>query len=439
MKKNLIIALIAVLVFLSAISPASADSNVKVTVETDAGKYVVGKIIKVSGTVLKGNDSGKGTTPLLEVKDADNKTVQYYQWKDSEIDANGNISTTINTKNYTNGVYSINISAKDAQSASVSVELEGGSDKPKPKPDPTPEPKPDPKPDPKPEPKPDPNPDPKPTPTPDPTPTPGPTPDPTTPVKPSPIPDPTVTPNAPKVNTVTSESLKITGTADVGVKIRITDKQYFIKETVAKSDGTFSITLSEKLKTGTILYAIAKAGDHESKETKIIVTDQTAPAKPVAKQVSDKDKKVTGTAEAGSKVSIKVGTKTIGSVIADKTGNFSVAIASQKSGTILSVTAEDEAGNISQAAKVTVVDKTAPKAPLVNKVKTTSTKVTGKAEVGAKVYVKVGKTVIGSGTVSKKGTFSVTIKKQKANTKLSVYAKDKAGNIGKASIIPVMK
>lgn len=88
---------------------------------------------------------------------------------------------------------------------------------------------------------------------------------------------------------------------------------------------------------------------------------------------------------------------------------------------------------------MTVIDKTAPKTPSVNSLRTTSTKVTGKAEAGSKVYVKAGNKIIGSATVSKKGTFSVAIKKQKVNTKLSIYSKDKSGNVGKAKVITVKK
>lgn len=417
--KKLVTVLFTILIFLQVISPAFADSNVKVTVDTNSDQYKVGDIIEVTGTILKGSEPGKGTSPILEVKDKDNEVVQLHQWKENDISGTGGVSTKINTKKYYNGKYTISISAKDAQTASISVTLSGGNEKPTidPTPDPT-----------------------------TPTPTPTPTPDPTTPIIPKPVdptipvePDPTVKPDAPKVNNVTSESLKITGTANPGGIIRVTDKQHFAKETVAQSNGTFTITLDKKLKAGTILYAIAKAGDIESVETKIIVEDKTPPTKPSVKQVTDKDKKVTGKAEVGAKVTVKVGKKILGTATVDQKGNFSVTISKQKAGKVLSVTAEDKDGNISKVTKNTVVDKTAPKAPSVNKVKKSSTKVTGKAEANTKVYVRVGKKKIGSSTVSKKGTFTVKIKKQKVNTKLVVYVQDKAGNISKATVIKVTK
>ncbi|MBK3497111.1 hypothetical protein JFL43_20195, partial [Viridibacillus sp. YIM B01967] len=301
------------------------------------------------------------------------------------------------------------------------------------KPDPS---KPDPsKPDPS---KPDPS-KPDPNPTIPVVPTPKPDPIPTIPLDPTPKPDPTVTPHAPEVNIVTSESIEIIGTADVGTKVKVTDKNKFYEETVTKADGTFSISLNEKIKAGTTLYVTASASDKVSSETKITVTDKTPPTTPVVKKVTDKDRKVNGTTEAEAKVIIKVGEKAIGTGYADKQGEFSIQINTQRAGSILTVMATDNSGNTSISKKITVIDKTAPKTPLVKTINAISTKVTGTAEADSKVYVKAGNKVIGSSTVSKKGTFSVGIKKQKANTKLSIYSKDKAGNVSKARMVTVKK
>jgi hypothetical protein len=70
--------------------------------------------------------------------------------------------------------------------------------------------------------------------------------------------------------------------------------------------------------------------------------------------VTTRTTKVTGKAEAGSTVVIKVGTKVIGIAKADKYGKFTVSIAKQKSGSILFVSPKDKAGNVSKATKVTV-------------------------------------------------------------------------------------
>ncbi|MGE7622040.1 Ig-like domain-containing protein [Viridibacillus sp. NPDC096237] len=533
MKKSLITSLIATFLFLNAVFPAFAASSVTITVNTNAEQYTSGDRINISGMVLKDGKAGTGTAPLMQVKKGDT-VVETYQWKDSEIDGNGNISKIIFPKRYESGSYTIQITAKnaspaittfevtntnpvskksisvqsdkskyelgekvkltgkvildnkpvDSETVNITIERDGEKvitdntikttkdgtysfsyDSSKSKvgmytasvnledksitaktnsfeivaskttPDPVnpvdPKPKPDPVNPVDPKPKPDPNPT---TPV-----VPTPKPDPKIPLDPTPVPDPTVTPHAPEVNVVTSESMEIKGAADAGTLVKVTDKNNFYGQTVTKADGTFSIPLNKKIKAGTILYVTASASDKVSSETTIIVEDKTPPTKPVVKRVTDKDRKVNGTTEAEVKVTIKAGGKFIGTGYSDKNGAFSININTQKAGNILTLTATDDAGNTSDSQKITVVDKTAPKTPSINVVKTTSTKVTGKAEVGSKVYVKAGNKIIGLATVTKKGTFSVAIKKQKANSKLSIYSKDKAGNVGKAKVVTVKK
>ncbi|MBS4205022.1 Ig-like domain-containing protein [Lederbergia citrea] len=172
-----------------------------------------------------------------------------------------------------------------------------------------------------------------------------------------------------------------------------------------------------------------------------IAPDKTPlPAVPTVNAVSDKDKKITGKSEAGSKITVKAGTKVIGSATADKNGKFTVTLKSiQKAGTALYVTATNKAGKVSKAKKMIVIDKTPPAAPKVNKVTITSKTVTGKAEANSTVSVKINKKVVGSAKADKKGNYSVKIKKQKANTILYVYAKDKAGNVSKGTKAIVKK
>ncbi|MEH7307271.1 Ig-like domain-containing protein [Neobacillus drentensis] len=156
--------------------------------------------------------------------------------------------------------------------------------------------------------------------------------------------------------------------------------------------------------------------------------DKTAPTVTKIYEVSDKAVKVTGKTEAYATVKLYIAGKYQRSVTADKYGNFSFSISKQKAGTEIKVYAIDKAGNISKAAVVKVVDKTAPTTPSVNKVTVKTTKVTGKAEAGSKVTVKVGSKVIGTAYADKYGKFSVKISKQKEGKVLSVTAKDKAGN-----------
>ncbi|MCR2821444.1 Ig-like domain-containing protein [Lederbergia panacisoli] len=241
-------------------------------------------------------------------------------------------------------------------------------------------------------------------------------------------------PAKPVVSSVSDKDTTVKGTAEAGSTVYVKVGSKSLGKAVASSSKSFSVKIA-KQKAGTKLsvYAVDKAGNQSSSLT-VTVSDKTPPATPTASQVSNKDKKVTGKAEAGSKVTVKVGTKVLATATASKSGKYTVTWkTAQKAGTVLSITATDKAKNVSKVKKVTVVDKIAPSAPKVNKVTIKSTTTTGKAEANSTVYVKAGSKVIASAKASKAGNYSIKIKKQKAGTVLQVYAKDKAGNVGKAT------
>lgn len=247
-------------------------------------------------------------------------------------------------------------------------------------------------------------------------------------------------PAAPKADPVRDYDKKVTGQAEAGSTVTVKKGSSVLGTASAGTDGRFSVALKAAEKAGTVLTITAtdKAGN-VSKVTNVTVIDKTAPASPKADPVKDYDKKVTGQAEAGSQVTVKKGSSTLGSATADKYGKFTISLKSaQKAGTVLSLTAADKAGNVSKMAKVTVIDKTAPAAPKVNSMKDTDKKITGTAEAGSRVTVKRGSTILGTATAAKDGKFTVTIKSaQKAGTVLYVTAKDKAGNTSKAAKITV--
>jgi Zn-dependent metalloprotease/subtilisin family serine protease len=85
--------------------------------------------------------------------------------------------------------------------------------------------------------------------------------------------------------------------------------------------------------------------------------DKTPPSAPKVNPVTDKDSYVVGKAEAYATIFVKVGSSQIGSATAAETGDFKVKIPLQKAGTVLSVTAKDNAGNLSKATTVKVTAK----------------------------------------------------------------------------------
>ncbi|GER75082.1 hypothetical protein BpPP18_31490 [Weizmannia acidilactici] len=245
-------------------------------------------------------------------------------------------------------------------------------------------------------------------------------------------------PAAPVLNNVSDADTSVTGTAEVGAKITVKANHAVISTGYATSSGTFAIAIS-KQRAGTQLSAYAEdAAGNMSPETTVTVIDKTAPSAPRVNPVSDADTTVTGTTEAGAKVTVQSGLAVLGTATADSTGAFKAGIAKQKAGTKLTVYAQDAAGNKSAGTTVTVSDKTAPAAPKVNSVTDASTTVTGTTEAGAKVTVQSGSAILGTDTADSKGSFKVTIAKQKAGTKLTVYAQDVAGNKSAGTTVTVI-
>jgi CRISPR/Cas system CMR-associated protein Cmr5 small subunit len=247
-------------------------------------------------------------------------------------------------------------------------------------------------------------------------------------------------PSAPVVNEVKDSDKKVTGKAEAYSKVTVKTGSTTLGYANADKYGKFSVTLKTAQKSGTVLsVTVADKAGNVSKATQVTVKDKTAPSAPTINELKDSDKKVTGKAEAYSKVTVKTGSTTLGYANADKYGAFTVTLkTAQKAGTVLSVIAADKTGNVSTATQVTVKDKTAPSAPVVNGVKDSDKKVTGKAEAYSKVTVKTGSTTLGYANADKYGAFTVTLKSaQKAGTVLSVTAADKDGNVSKSTQVTV--
>ncbi|MFD0050294.1 bifunctional 2',3'-cyclic-nucleotide 2'-phosphodiesterase/3'-nucleotidase [Actinomycetes bacterium NPDC127524] len=260
-----------------------------------------------------------------------------------------------------------------------------------------------------------------------------------TPQEAAPAPGDTTAPEAPSVSSVTDHDSYVTGKAEADSKVIVKAGKTLVGWANADQNGQFSVSIkTQKANTVLTVTATDKAGN-VSKATTVTVKDKTAPKLPSVSSVSDHDKKVTGKAEAASKVIVKAGKTIVGWANADKYGKFSVSIKTQKANTVLSVTATDKAGNVSKAATVTVKDKTAPKSPSVHPLKTSSTLVYGKAEPRSYVYIRSSNKTIGWTTASKTGGYAIKIKKQKAGHAIYVKAKDAAGNISIPNRVVIKK
>ncbi|WHY91646.1 Ig-like domain-containing protein [Neobacillus cucumis] len=238
------------------------------------------------------------------------------------------------------------------------------------------------------------------------------------------------------VNAVSNKSKEVTGKTEAGATITIVIGS---AKHVAAADSKGNFKKGIPLQKAGVKLAITArdtAGNVSGIKT-ITVLDQIAPASPTVNKISNKTRTLSGKTEAKATITVTIGKKQY-TVKANAKGNFKVTIPLQKAGAKLTVAAQDAAGNISAAKKMTVVDKIPPAATKVKMVVKSNTKVViGTAEAHSTVTIKVKNKVVGKANTNSKGKFSVKIKSQKKNTLLSVTASDKAKNVSKATTIKV--
>ena len=117
--------------------------------------------------------------------------------------------------------------------------------------------------------------------------------------------------------------------------------------------------------------------------------------------------------------------------------DFTIAIPQQTAGTILYITVSDNYGKEIDRVELSVSDMTPPAVPIVESVTDKSFIVNGVSEIGSSIAVKTGLNILGTANTNNEGKFSVEIPLQKAGTRLTLTATDRAGNVSEAIEIPV--
>lgn len=163
----------------------------------------------------------------------------------------------------------------------------------------------------------------------------------------------------------------LSGTAEAGSMVAIYDGSTLLGATMADAEGAWSFTPTTPLSDGARVFTVTAtdaAGNVSaaSLPTTIIV-DTIAPDAPGNLIVNATGNRVTGTAEAGSTVTITTNTGVIlGSATADGAGSFTAALTpAQTNGQPLLAFAEDKAGNVGAAAGFTAPDTRVPPAPII--------------------------------------------------------------------------
>ncbi|WP_010676959.1 cell wall-binding repeat-containing protein [Bacillus timonensis] len=175
----------------------------------------------------------------------------------------------------------------------------------------------------------------------------------------NPYPAPPVEVISPSDNSTVSQStIAIKGKTVPGFTIDIKGKR-----TVAAEDGTFSLNVELSPGDNILPVSVINVLNREYNVEDLHITlqeDKTPPTAPIVDAFDTTSSILTGKGEANATVTVKKATTVLGETKIASDGTFSVNIGKQAAGTVLSVTATDLAGNVSDATLVTVKDTVAP-------------------------------------------------------------------------------
>ena len=271
-----------------------------------------------------------------------------------------------------------------------------------------------------------------------------------------------IAPNAPVISTPadgssTSDTTpQITGTAEANSTVTVydTDGTTVLCTTTADGAGNWACTssvLTEGAHTITATSTDAAGNTSVASAPHTFTVDTAAPAAPVIQSpangssTNDSTPDVSGTAEAGSTVTVTEGGAPICTAVTDGTGHWTCTPSSPlaEGPHTFDATATDAAGNTSSADSVTfTVDTVAPAAPVIatpaDGTTTTDTTppITGTAEINStvKVYDTDGTTVLCTTTADGGGNWSCTstVLAQGSHT-ITATSTDAAGNVSPLS------
>jgi len=239
---------------------------------------------------------------------------------------------------------------------------------------------------------------------------------------------------------------ELSGRGEAGSTITLYDNGQVVGQTTVDADGNWRLTPSNPLAEGPHAITLTEtdlAGNTSAPSAAFeFVVDRTPPNQPTL-EINEAGTEITGRAEPGSTLVITNNDGVVvGNGVADADGNVRIPLNQiQNDGQTLSVVATDAAGNASIPATVvapdaTPPDTTAPLAPTDLLIAENGAILSGKAEPGSTVTVRVGDSIVGQGTATDSGDFSITLNTPKLNGEvLSVTATDAAQNTSQPATI----
>ncbi|MDQ8936981.1 BapA/Bap/LapF family large adhesin, partial [Acinetobacter rudis] len=245
----------------------------------------------------------------------------------------------------------------------------------------------------------------------------------------------TTAPDAPTDLEVTRDGLILTGKGEPNTTVTIKDVTGAIVGTgTVGIDGKFVVDLIKPFVNGEKLNVSLKdKAENESPNASVNAQDTTAPDAPTDLDVHQDGLKLTGKGEPNTTVTVKDKSGTVvGTGVVDAAGNLIAHLDKPfTNGEALDVTLTDAAGNTSAPATVNAKDTTPPDAPSDLVFADDGASITGKAEPGSTVIVRLPNNgaVVGTATADEHGNFTVPVKPALINgEEVDVVAVDQAGN-----------
>ncbi|ANI01804.1 adhesin [Pseudomonas putida SJTE-1] len=221
------------------------------------------------------------------------------------------------------------------------------------------------------------------------------------------------TPPATVVATINDSGTQVIGTAEAGTRVTVVNNNGdLLGQVTVEPDGTFVLDLNRPQINGETLTIIAQdATGNPSVPLAVTAPDLTPPVQPTDLLLNAAGTSMTGTAEAGSTITVRgPDNNIVGTVEVGENGQFTVPISpAQNNGQLLTVVSTDDAGNASVAVPYQTNDTSPPDLVTNLAINNTFNVLTGKGEANATVTVSLDGDVIGTGVVDAAGNFQITL------------------------------
>ncbi|MFJ5718151.1 Ig-like domain-containing protein, partial [Neobacillus sp. NPDC093127] len=248
-----------------------------------------------------------------------------------------------------------------------------------------------------------------------------------------------IAPDAPVVDQVTDADEVIRGTAEADSTVVAKVNNLIIGSAKADQIGHFEIQITKQKSGTTIFVTAADAVGNVSIAKEVVVQHKITQVAPVKSNVAP------GVVSAGIKIELSTSTEdatiyytTNGNKPTEASTKYTSPILINQDTTIKALaTATGSEDSDIATFNYTILDETAPEAPVVNPIRDFEVMITGTSEADAKVVAKVNGSIIGSTTANPIGQYKIQIPKQVAGTKIAITAIDAAQNESAATEVIV--